>query len=50
MLAGEQLPSVDFVQRKLKDIQSAHQYKFKDEDINKVRLTFIHRNHCHRHY
>lgn len=36
MLGGQSLPSTDDVQRKLKDIQLAHQYKFKDDDIEKV--------------
>lgn len=37
MLSGAQLPSTDDIQKKLKDIQSAHQFKFKDEDIVKVK-------------
>lgn len=36
MLGGMMLPSNEDVQRKLKDIQSAHQFKFKDADIEKV--------------
>ncbi|WAR18795.1 RTF1-like protein [Mya arenaria] len=36
MLAGEQVPSMEDVQRKLKDIQSAHQYKYNDDDIEKI--------------
>lgn len=38
MLGGSLLPSTDDVQKKLKDIQSAHQFKFKDADIEKVCL------------
>lgn len=36
MLSGMTLPATDDVHRKLKDIQAAHQYKFKDDDIEKV--------------
>ncbi|XP_060590462.1 RNA polymerase-associated protein RTF1 homolog [Ruditapes philippinarum] len=36
MLCGSILPSTDDVQKKLKDIQSAHQFKFKDADIEKI--------------
>lgn len=36
MLGGMMLPSNEDVQKKLKDIQLAHQFKFKDEDIEKI--------------
>ncbi|KAH3850855.1 RNA polymerase-associated protein RTF1 homolog [Dreissena polymorpha] len=36
MLAGEQLPSTEDIARKLKEIQSAHQYKYNEDDIDKI--------------
>lgn len=36
MLAGLVLPTTEDVHRKLKDLQSAHAYKFKDSDVDKI--------------
>ena len=39
MTQGYTLPTTDEVQRKLKDLQDAHQYKFKDDDVDNVSDT-----------
>lgn len=36
MTQGYTLPTTDEVQRKLKDLQDAHQYKFKDDDVDNI--------------
>ena len=48
MINGLTLPSTDEVQKKLKELQAAHQYKFKDEDIGAVRgsLCYIDSELC----
>jgi len=40
MLGGQVLPSTEDIQRKLKDLQLAHQFKFKDDDIIKVSTNY----------
>ena len=36
MTQGYTLPNTDEIQRKLKELQEAHQYKFKDDDVDNV--------------
>ena len=38
MTQGYTLPGSAELQRKLKELQEAHQYKFKDDDVDNVRL------------
>ena len=33
------LPTAEELQRKLKDLQEAHQYKFKDDDVDNVSIN-----------
>ena len=36
MTQGYTLPTTEELQRKLKDLQDAHQYKFRDDDVDNV--------------
>ena len=41
MIGGFQLPTIGDIDQKVKDIKEALQYKYKEEDIDQVRLSFI---------